>query len=53
MKIEDLAYKIAAETLSILEENFHYRIPDDHKRSIQREVVDKLNEMIQEGEGEA
>ena len=53
MKIEDLAYRIAGETLSILEQNFHYRIPDDHKRSIQREVVEKLNEMIREGEGGA
>jgi len=48
MKIEDLVYKVAGETLALLEERFHYRIPEDHKTSIQREVTDRLDSMLKE-----
>jgi len=54
MKIEELVYRVAGEALKVLEEKFHYRIPDDHKKSIQREVTDRLNEILKEkpaGEG--
>jgi len=48
MKIEELVYKVAGETLGLLEEKFHYRIPEDHKTSIQREVADRLDAMLKE-----
>ena len=46
MKVEDLAYAIAGETIAILEEKYHYRIPDEHKRDIQREVQGKLADIL-------
>ena len=46
MKIEEVAYAIAGKTLAILEEKYHYRIPDEHKRDIQRSVQEKLNEVL-------
>lgn len=56
MKIEDVAYAIAGETLVILEQKYHYRIPDEHKRDIQRTVQGNLNsvlaKMVKEKEAE-
>lgn len=46
MKVEDLAYAIAGETIAILEEKYHYRIPDEHKRDIQRSVQARLGEIL-------
>lgn len=46
MKIEDLAFAVAGETLELLEQKYHYRIPDEHKRDIQRLVQTKLNEVM-------
>ena len=46
MKIEDVAYAIAGETIAVLEEKYHYRIPEEHKRDIQRSVQDKLSSIL-------
>lgn len=46
MKIEDLAYAIAGETIAVLEQKYHYRIPEEHKRDIQRSVQERLNEIL-------
>jgi len=46
MKIEEVAYVIAGKTLAVLEEKYHYRIPDEHKRDIQRAVQGSLNEVL-------
>ncbi|MBI2192192.1 MAG: hypothetical protein HYU36_09425 [Planctomycetes bacterium] len=51
MKIEELAYRIAGETLNLLEEKYHYRISDEHKKGIQREIRDNLMRYISEGAG--
>jgi hypothetical protein len=52
MKIEDLAYAVAGETLVVLEQKYHYRIPDEHKRDIQRTVQGKLNEILMKAKAE-
>lgn len=46
MKIEEVAYAIAGETLAVLEQKYHYRIPDEHKRDVQRTVQGNLNEIL-------
>jgi len=54
MKIEQLAHRIAGETLSLLEKKYHYRIAEDHKKDIQNSVVRNLNQYLKEpAEGEA
>jgi len=46
MKIEEVAYAIAGETLVVLEQKYHYRIPDEHKRDIQRTVQGNLSDIL-------
>jgi hypothetical protein len=46
MKIEELAYAVAGKTLEVLEQKYHYRIPEEHKRDIQRAVQGTLNEIL-------
>ena len=46
MKIEDLAYQVARETLLLLEKRFHYRVTEEHKREIQEEVRANLNAIM-------
>ena len=48
MKIEQLAHRIAGETLTLLEKKYHYRIAEDHKKDIQNQVVRNLNEYLKE-----
>jgi hypothetical protein len=48
MKIEELAWRVSAETLNLLEEKYHYRISDEHKRGIQQEVCENLNRYVEE-----
>ena len=47
MKIEELAYRIAGEALTLLEKKYHYRIAEDHKRDIQNSIRKNLNHYIQ------
>jgi hypothetical protein len=46
MKIEEVAYAVAGNTLQVLEEKYHYRIPEEHKRDIQRTVQGNLNVIL-------
>ena len=48
MKIEDLAYRVAGEALSLLEKKYHYRIAEDHKKDIQNSIRKNLNQLIKE-----
>jgi len=47
MKIEDLAYQIAKETLEMLEKRYYYRIPDDHKKEIQTAIREDLTKIME------
>ena len=47
MKIEELAYRIAGEALTLLEKKYHYRIAEDHKRDLQNSIRKNLNHYIQ------
>ncbi|MDP6355399.1 MAG: hypothetical protein QF473_09880 [Planctomycetota bacterium] len=48
MKIEDLAYRVCTETLNLLEEKYHYRVSDEHKKNIQKEIKENINRYIAE-----
>jgi hypothetical protein len=52
MKIEDLAYRIAGEALTLLEKKYHYRIAEDHKKDIQNSIRKNLNQYLKEPSGE-
>jgi len=47
MKIEDLAYQVAKETLEMLEKKYYYKIPDDHKREIQSAIREDLKNIME------
>ena len=53
MKIEAFAHRVAGEALALLEKRYHYRISEDHKRDIQRSIVDDLNDLLREAQEEA
>jgi len=48
MKIEDLAFRVAAEALTLLEKKYHYRIAEDHKKDIQNTIRKNLNQYLKE-----
>ncbi len=48
MKIEDLAYRIAGEALTLLEKKYHYRIAEDHKTDIQNSIRKNLNQLLKD-----
>ena len=48
MKIEDLAYRIAGETLLLLERDFHYHVAPEHKKEIQTRIRDGVGKIIQQ-----
>jgi len=48
MKIEDLAYRIAGETLELLEKKYHYRITEEHKKDVQASIGASLNRILSE-----
>ena len=52
MKIEDLAYRIAGEALTLLEKKYHYRIAEDHKKDIQNSIRKNLTQYLKEPPGE-
>jgi len=46
MRIEDLAFRVAGETLALLEKKYHYHIPEEHKREIEATIRDNLTEIM-------
>ena len=48
MKIEELAYRIAGEALSLLEKKYHYKIAEEHRKDIQNAIRKNLNQYIAE-----
>ena len=46
MRIEDLSHKIIVKTLSLLEEKYHYKIPDVHKHEIETLVMSNIDALI-------
>lgn len=46
MKIQDLAYQVAARTIELLEQTQHYKIPDDLRKSVLAKVQGELDDII-------
>ncbi|NQT86747.1 hypothetical protein HQ560_08295 [bacterium] len=53
MKIEALAYIVAGEALALLEQKYHYRIAEEHKKDIQNTIQIHLNDYIKRSVTEA
>jgi hypothetical protein len=52
MKIEQLVYRVAEETLGLLEKRYHYRISDEHKKDIKNTIKDSINSLLAEDAGQ-
>ena len=46
MKLEDFAYRVALKTLQLLEHHYHYKIPEEHKKELVKEVCANLTPLI-------
>jgi len=46
MKVQDLAYQVAARTLALLEETQHYKIPDELRKSVLGKIQEELDDLI-------
>jgi hypothetical protein len=46
MKIQDLAHQIVMRTMEMLEHEQHYKIPEDTRKKIARDIRAELNDII-------
>ena len=46
MKVQELAYQVAARTLELLEETQHYKIPEDLRKQVTAKILSELDEII-------
>lgn len=48
MKVQDLAYRVAARTLALLEETQHYKIPEELRKQVAEKILQELDQLIKE-----
>ena len=46
MKIQDLAYRVCARTMELLEKDGHYKIPEHLRKQISQQILDELDSLI-------
>lgn len=46
MKIQEFAYQVSLRTMELLEFEQHYKIPDDKRKRIARQILSELNSII-------
>lgn len=48
MKVEDFAYRVASRTIELLEHEQHYKVSDEHRKAILKQVRAETNQMMKE-----
>lgn len=48
MKVDDFAYRVAARTIAILEQEQHYKVSDEHRKSVLDQIKKETNKLIKE-----
>ena len=46
MKLEDLVYRVAGETLAMLEKKYHYHVSEEHKQDIQKAIKENVHTIM-------
>ena len=46
MKVQDLAYQVAARTIELLEDTQHYKIPEELRKDVLAKILGELNDII-------
>jgi hypothetical protein len=48
VKVEDFAYRVAARTIELLEQEQHYKVSEEHRKAILKQVRAETNRLMQE-----
>lgn len=48
MKVQDFAYNVAAKAMDLLEQEQHYKIPEETRKKVLKEVVANVNELAKQ-----
>ena len=48
MRIQDLAYRVSARTIELLEETQHYKIPEELRKQVTSTLLDELDTLIKQ-----
>lgn len=48
MKVDDFAYRVAARTIELLEQEQHYKVSEEHRKSVLDIIKKETNKLIKE-----
>jgi hypothetical protein len=48
MKVDDFAYRVAARTIEILEHEQHYKVSEEHRKSVLDTIKKETNKLLKE-----
>jgi hypothetical protein len=46
MKVQDFAYQVSKRTMDMLEEQQHYKVSEEHRKDILKQILDELDALI-------
>lgn len=46
MRVEDFAYRVAHRTMELLEQEQHYKINEEHRKAILKQIVKEVNNFL-------
>ena len=46
MKVQDFAHQVAMRTIELLEQTQHYKIPEEMRKTIAKQIRAELNDLI-------
>jgi len=48
MKVQNFAYNVAVRTMDLLEQEQHYKIPDETRKEITQQIMKDLHRLLQQ-----
>ncbi len=48
MKVQDFAYNVASEAMNLLEQEQHYKIAEETRKKVLKEIVAKVNDLAKQ-----
>ncbi len=46
MKVQDFAHQVAMRTIELLEQTQHYKIPDNTRKDVAKQIRAEINDLI-------
>ncbi len=50
MKVEDFAYQVALRTIEILEQEQHYKVSEEHKKTVLKKILTEVPLILKKSE---